>query len=120
MINQIFKKSLDSFKRFPLAMAFSLTATFIMLYFMQFHIKDFVGINLVLVKLIFVSTLGFFIFTALKLLKQSIDNKTYNIIFSIAVVGLISYYFSLPDFTMLHTANIQKHFFLILKDKWTL
>ncbi len=113
-IKQVFTKSIDSFKRFPLAMASSVFATAIMLYFMQFHIKDFSGANLVLLKLVLVFSLGFFIFTALKLLRYSFDSKVYKIIFGLAVASLISYYFFLPDINRWHSANLQKHFFLII------
>ncbi len=114
MIKEIFTKSLKSFQRFPLAMTSSLLATAIILYFIQFHIKDFTGINLILVKLVLVFSLGFFVFTALKLLRYSFDSKIYKILFGIVVTGLVSYYFFLPDINRWHSVNLQKHFFLLV------
>ncbi len=113
-IKHIAVKSFTSFYRFPYAMTAATITTVIALYFLRFHTKEPVGIDLILAKLSIVSSLGFFLFTALRLLKKGVDTTTYRVILLSILVSLAAYFLSLPEISKMHLTNLEKHLFLTL------
>ena len=115
-ISQLISKGMETFKRFPFAVLSSLLATGIAMYFIEVEPHELKGVNLVLMKLAATAMLGVFVFTAFRLLEQNFSKKGQIFALLISVIGLIGYYFSLPDEMQGFDAMIYifKHIFLIV------
>lgn len=97
--SEIVQKSLQTFKRFPLVLISSLIATFIIIYFIQIEPKELEGIYLILAKIALTAMLGVFIFTAVRLLGGAVTQRSHLFMTLLAFLGLIIYYFMLPEHT---------------------
>lgn len=107
---------METFKRFPLALLASLLTTGIVIYFIAYEPNELKGLNLILAKLATTTMLGVFVFTALRLLEHSIEKRTHLAVLGLGVLGLIVYYFSLPEEMNGFGALLYvfRHIFLIL------
>jgi hypothetical protein len=115
-VNEIIEKSLQVFKRFPFVLIASFIATGITIYFIQVEPKALEGIYLILAKSALSAMLGIFVFTALRLLGNTVSNRLHLFITLLALSGLLLYYFILPDETKAFEGMIVffRHSFLIL------
>ena len=115
-ILQLIVKGVETFRRFPLALLASILTTCIAIYFIAYEPDELKGVNLVLAKLAATAMLGVFVFTALRLLEHSAEKRTQLVVLGLGVLGLIAYYFTLPeemnDFDAL--LYVFRHIFLIL------
>ena len=118
-IIKIIAKGLETFRRFPLALLSSVLATGIAIYFIEVEPRDLKEFNLPLAKVAMSAMLGVFVFTALRLLEHSISKRIHWLMLGLSIIGLIGligYYFSLPDEsndlnTLLY---VFRHIFLII------
>jgi len=115
-IKGLFTKSLQIFKRFPFVFIASFIVLAIDVYFKQFDDTSMIGMYLILHNIYLISLLGIAVFIPIHLVKNIISYRLYLFILLLAFVGLVLYYFTLPNntdiFNQLSVAL--KHGFLIL------
>jgi len=105
MISKIFNpetiitNSVNTLKRFPLAMLSAFIATAISIYFIQEHIYTKRGIDLVLFKLQYLFIVATFAFSAVELVKNRLSKTLYFAILALIVVGLYGFYLTFPNFS---------------------
>ena len=106
-LGQIVSQYLMTFRRFPLAVVSALVTTLVLVYLIELnstHSQQFETLS----KLAFVTSLGIFLFTALRLMGGKIWLSLFG------VVGLVAYYFILPDMRGASSIVYMRHFFLNL------
>ena len=111
-VRDFFKSSLDAFYRFPFSFLSSVVATFIAIYFIYLEPQFIEGVNLILVKVAIVATLGILVFTVLDLFKINSSKSLYLFVLALAIFGLLLYYFSLPN--EMGFMNFKRHIFLMI------
>jgi len=115
-ISQLVSKGLAVFNRFPLALLSSALTTLIVIYFIATEPDTLQGLDLILAKLATTAMLGVFVFTTLRLLEHSVEKRTQLWVLGLGFLGLMAYYFSLPDDMYGFDAFVYvfRHIFLIL------
>ena len=106
-LGQIVSQYLMTFRRFPLAVVSALVTTLVLVYLIELHSTQSQQFE-TLMKLAFVSGLGIFLFTALRLMGDK------NPLCLLGIVGLVAYYFILPDMRDASSIVFMRHFFLNL------
>ena len=104
------------FNRFPWALLSSALTTCIVIYFIATEPDTLIGVNLVLAKLATTTMLGVFVFTALGLLKHSVEKGMQLWVLGLGFLGLVAYYYSLPSdmYGFDALVYVYRHIFLIL------
>ncbi len=112
--SEITTRITETVRRFPLALISSILVTAIFIYFIEIEPKKIEGIYLSLVKIALTGSLAVFVFTASRLLGESI--KGHKIITLFALFGVVAYYTILPDNSNDFEVSIIyfRHFFLSL------
>jgi len=103
----IASQSVSTFKRFPLAVISALLTMSIFIYLIQMQNPEYKNIE-ILIKIAFASSLGVFMFTALRLLGDK------NPLSFVGIALIVGYYLTLPDMENPSSTIFMRHFFLIL------
>jgi len=93
--SEITTRITETVRRFPLAFISSIIVTAILIYFIEIEPKKMEGIYLSLAKIALTGSLAVFVFTASRLLGESIKGHKLSTFF--ALFGVVAYYFILPD-----------------------
>ena len=88
---------METFERFPLVLLSSFITTLIGMYFIEYEPHELIGVDLVLAKVAATAMLGAFVFTALSLVEYESLHISHMILSGIGFLGLVGYYYSLPD-----------------------
>ncbi len=106
-LGQIVSQYLMTFRRFPLAAVSALVTILVLVYLIEINSTDSQQFE-TLMKLAFVTSLGIFLFTALRLMGGKIW------LCLLGVVGLVVYYFILPNMRDASSIVYMRYFFLNL------
>ena len=93
--SEITTRITETVRRFPLALISSIIVTAILIYFIEIEPKKMEGLYLSLAKIALTGSLAVFVFTASRLLGESIKGHKLSTLF--ALFGVVAYYFILPD-----------------------
>ena len=104
---QIISQIETTFSRFPASVVATLISMVLILFLIEVDTPEFSYFDET-IKVVFVLSLGIFMFTALRLLGAK------NPLCIVGIVALIGYYFSLPDMREPSSIVFTRHFFLIL------
>ena len=104
---QISDQIIETFKRFPLAVISTLIATVLAIFLIDVNGAEYKHFE-TLIKIIFVCTLGIFIFTAFRLFSKK------SLLCLIGIGLVVGYYFSLPGMENPSSIVFQRHIFLFL------
>ncbi len=106
-LDQITSQTITTFKRFPLAVISTLITMFLIIYLIEVDGPKHENFE-TLIKIAFVSSLGIFMFTALRLFGDK------NPLCLVGIVAIVGYYFVLPDMENPSSMIFERHFFLNL------
>lgn len=106
-LDQISRQTITTFKRFPLAVISALIPMVLIIYLIEVDGSKYEHFE-PLIKIAFVSSLGIFMFTALRLLSDK------NPLCLVGIVAIVGYYIVLPDMKDPHSMIFERHFFLNL------
>ena len=112
--SEITTRITETIRRFPLALISSILVTAILIYFIEIEPKKMEGIYLSLAKIALTGSLAVFVFTASRLLGESIKEHKITTLF--ALFGIVAYYTILPNNSSDFEVSIIyfRHFFLSL------
>jgi hypothetical protein len=112
--SEITTRITETVRRFPLAYISAIIVTAILIYFIEIEPRKMEGIYLSLAKIALTGSLAVFVFTASRLLGESI--KWHKITTLFALFGIVAYYTILPDNSSDFEVSIVyfRHFFLSL------
>lgn len=106
-LNQITSNTITTFKRFPLAVISALITMVLILYLIEQESSKYEHFE-TLIKIAFTSSLGVFMFTALRLFGDK------NPLCLVGIVAIVGYYFVLPDMKNPSSIVFERHVFLNL------
>ncbi len=106
-LDQITTQTITTFRRFPLAVIFTFITMVLIIYLIETDGPKAEYFE-TLIKIAFASSLGVFMFTALRLLGDK------NLLCLVGVVVIVGYYFALPNMKEASSIVFERHFFLNL------
>ena len=95
--SEITTRITQTVRRFPLALISSIIVTAIIIYLIEVEPKKMEGVYLSLAKIALSGSLAVFVFTAIRLLGESISIRWYQITTLLGILGIVAYYTILPD-----------------------
>ena len=106
-LQQITSQAIYTFKRFPLSVISALITMFIIIFLIEQDGPRYEHFS-TLIKIAFASSLGLFMFTALRLFGDK------NPLCLVGIASIVGYYFTLPDMKEPIEMVFERHFFLLV------